>query len=136
MPSLPLRVPLLGSQPLQFHVLGAHSPHSSPRPAAQACLLVLQPGPLLHPDPGSDPGPGLPDHTVHSEAVNIVHQTELLFPLDTGKSETLTYKHRAPELDSTRSGSHQLQPAPLQPRCLKGQQDPAVWFDTIVWYSS
>ena len=44
MPPLPLRGPLLGSQPLQFCVLRAHSPHSSPGPAAQACLLVLQPG--------------------------------------------------------------------------------------------
>ena len=37
--------------PLQFCVLGAYSPHSSPGPAAQACLLVLQPGPSGPCDP-------------------------------------------------------------------------------------
>ena len=46
---LPLPGPLLGSQPLQFCVLWAYSPHSSSGPAAQACLLVLQPGPSAPP---------------------------------------------------------------------------------------
>ena len=47
--SLPLRGPLLGSQSLQFYVLKAQSLHSSPSPATQACLLVLQPGPTAPP---------------------------------------------------------------------------------------
>ena len=49
MSPLPLPGPLLGSQPHQSCVLGAHSPHSSPGPAAQARLLVLQPGPSAPP---------------------------------------------------------------------------------------
>ena len=49
MSPLPLPGPLLGSQSLQVCILGAHSPHSSPGPAAQACLLVLQPGPSAPP---------------------------------------------------------------------------------------
>ena len=61
MSPLPLTGPLLGSQPLQFCVLGTHSSHSSPGSAAQAFLLVLQPGPLCSIlTSGSDPGPGLP----------------------------------------------------------------------------
>ena len=56
MSPLPLLEPLLGSHPsvlcprgLQVCVLRAHSPHSSPGPAAQACLLVLPPGPSAPP---------------------------------------------------------------------------------------
>ena len=49
MSTLPLPGLLLESQPLQFCVLGAYSPHSSPGPASQACLLVLQPGPSAPP---------------------------------------------------------------------------------------
>ena len=53
MPAPPpqLRGPLLRSQSHQFCVLRAHSPQSSPGPAAQACLLVLQPGPSAPPLP-------------------------------------------------------------------------------------
>ena len=60
LPLPPLRGPLLESQPLQFCVLRAHSPHSCPgllpKPAYSSSNLDL----LLHPDPGSDLGAGLP----------------------------------------------------------------------------
>lgn len=49
MSPLPLPKHLLGSQTLYFCVLGAHSPHSSPGPVAQACLLILQSGPSALP---------------------------------------------------------------------------------------
>ena len=117
MSPLPLTGPLPGSQPLQFCVLRAHSPHSSPGSAAQACLLVLQPGPSAPPWPGVWPWSRPPwafgwddctwfptsDPADHSEAITIVHQIELLFPLDTCKSETLTHKPRTQELGRARS---------------------------------
>ena len=49
LPATPTQGTSVRVTPLQFCVLRAHSLHSSPGPATQACLLVLQPGPAAPP---------------------------------------------------------------------------------------